>query len=110
MLRLATLAIEAEQLLRVLVQDLSFGHLVRGKPANRGDGLRTGASRPYADSIIAVAAVEDFLLMAIEEAARVVFVASQRIQARAGRHVGKHVRVIGEIPVRQTAGSYLALG
>src|ERR1051325_5760291 len=92
-----------EELARVLEKDLPLDGFVCGVGADRLDGSRALAAGAAADGIRAIAAVEDLVLVLLEEPARVFFVAEQRVEAGAGGHVGEAVWIVAEIFVGQPA-------
>ncbi len=102
-LRSAFCVLEIEQPLRVVVQQLALDGLAGREPPDRGQRLRTLTLLAAADVVVAVAAVQQLVLMPRQEVAREGFVARQGIESRAGRQVAVHVRVVAQIAVRETA-------
>src|SRR5262249_21634023 len=92
----AALSFDPQQLSRILVQNLPRHFLTRRQSLNRRKLLRPAAFFAGPERITAIAAVEQFALMARDEFAGVVFVAQHRVQSRTGGQVGVHVRVIRE--------------
>src|SRR5262249_40297827 len=95
--------LEPEQLLRVPVKQLSFNPLARRETAHGGEGL--GALTLYAGTheVVAIAAVDQLVLMALKKSGSKRFVARQGIQSRSGGEIAEHVWVIGEVTLGQSA-------
>lgn len=80
------------------------------KAADGAEGLGALAGGATAESVVAIAAVEKFVLMPFEESAGVLFVAEKGIEAGARGKIAVHIRIIAEQTVGQPAGSDLAFG
>src|SRR3954453_3153404 len=100
---------DTQQLLGILEKDLALDGLRWREAAERGDRLRSLTLGAAADGVEAVAPVEDLVLVAPQELAGVVLVASQGVQARARGHVGVRIGIVRQITVRQSAGGHLPL-
>src|SRR5438552_18029607 len=87
-------SLQLQQLLRVLVKNLSFDGLVRRETADGSEDLRALAFLAGADRVLAITAEYELILMPLQKARREIRVARQGIQAGTGRAVAKHVRVI----------------
>ena len=61
---------QLEELLRVFVKQLALDSLVRREAADGGDGLRALTFLARAVEVVAIAAVEQFVLVALEESGR----------------------------------------
>src|ERR1051325_7326498 len=48
--------------------------------------------------------------MPLDESARMIFVADQRVEAGAGGEVAIDIRIIAQVAIRDAAGRYLAFG
>src|SRR6476620_4421193 len=96
--------LDSEEFVRVVVQQLALDASGGGEAAEDGDGLRTAALGPGAVKIGAVAAVQELVLVTRQEVAGEALVPGQRVEAGTSREIAEHVRVVGEIAVRQAAG------
>ena len=88
----------------VFEKEFALGFFVGGEAADGRDLLDAGAGGAVADGIGAIAAVKEFVLVAGEEGAGVVFVAEEGLEAGAGGEVAVHVWIIGEEAIGDTAG------
>ena len=70
----------AEEPYRVVVENLSFCGFVRRQPADPGEDLRAITFGPLPDSVIAVGAEQQFVLMLRDEPTGVGFVACLEIE------------------------------
>lgn len=61
-----------------------------------------------ADVVVTVGAVDELVLVAVDEGAGMVFVAAQGVEAGAGGEVSEHVGVVAEITVGPPAGFHLS--
>src|SRR5688572_16827826 len=90
---------QAEQLPGVLVQYFSFDLLVGRKLPNLRQLAGARTDRGFAGGIVAIAPVQQLVLVALEKSAGVIGVALERVFPGAGGQVGIHVRIVAEIAI-----------
>lgn len=108
--RFACAASDLHYFFRVELEDFAEGGGVGREFAHHGDLLGAAAFFPYAHGVVAVAAVDEFVLVAGDEGAGVVEVAGHGVEAGAGGEVGEHVGVVAEEAVGPAAGGDFPLG
>jgi len=101
---------QPQQTFGVFTEDLARRGRVRRQPPDAGQDLRAITRWTASNAVIAIAAEHQFVLMALNESPRMVFIPRQKIQARTRRHVAVHVRVIAQQPVRDAARVTLVFG
>ena len=96
--------VELQDAARVSIEDFALGFFIGGETADGIDLLDTGARGTLTDGIGAVAAVKEFVLVAREEGAGMIFVANERLIAGVGGEVAIHIGIIGEQAIGNAAG------
>ena len=87
----------------VFVEELALDCFQGGEPAHYGESLRAGAFFAFSLRVRAIAAEHQFVLVPLEKAARVIFVAGQPVETGAGRKIAEKIRVIAEQPIGNSA-------
>lgn len=104
------LGLEFEHVVAVFPENFPGNGGVRTKAPDGFDLLAAAATVAFAGRVVTVASVDEFVLVPFEEAAGVVFVAEQGVEAGTGGHVAVHVGVVTEVTVREAAGGDLCAG
>src|SRR5258708_10834786 len=88
---------KAKELSSVIVEDFALDWFRWRQSADGLDGEEAGAGGAAAGEVVAVGAVEDLVLVAVEGGVGLVIVAEQGVEAGAGGEVGVEVGVAGEV-------------
>src|SRR5260221_29582 len=88
--------LEFEELPGVLVEEFAFDLFAGREAADLGEDLGALAGFASADDVIAIAPEHQFVLVAIEKGASVVFVTREEVQAGAGGEIAEHIWIIAE--------------
>src|SRR5439155_27100471 len=94
----------------VFIEQLSLDLFALRQFPDCFDGLESLALWPRAHQIVAIASVDQLVLMTVDKIARMVFVTRQGVEARASGKVAKHVGIIAEVTIGNAAGSDFPFG
>jgi hypothetical protein len=85
---------EIQQSVSILVEQFPLDLPARREAPDIGQYLRSLATNPLAQRIVAISAEHQFVLVFFDKLFGVCFIAGEEVQARTRRHVAKHIRVI----------------